>query len=323
MRNAKLWIGAFAALAPLAAAATAALAQDTLKLAIGQRGNWEQSAPEIGSRAGIFKKHNLKLELTYTAGAGETLQAVISGATDIGTGVGTAGAMGAFQKGAPVRAIGNATVGSNDLYWYVKTDSPIKSLKDAKPETTIAYSTTGSSTNMLVLGFLKTYNLQSKPTKTGSPPATLTAVMSGQVDIGWAAPPFGLKEIEEGKIRIIGRGSEVPSTRNQTVRLLIVNADKLKKDKAIIERFLSAFNESLDYMYSNPEALKHYKDFAGIDEERAKKARAEFYPKEALDPYRIDGVDSVMADGVELKFLKEPLSKAQLSEFFQVPARKK
>jgi NitT/TauT family transport system substrate-binding protein len=274
-------------------------------------------------RAGIFKKHNLNLELTYTAGAGETLQAVISGATDIGTGVGSAGALGAFQKGAPVRAIGNATVGSNDLFWYVKTDSPIKSLKDAKPDTTIAFSTTGSSTNMLVLGFLKTYNLQSKPTKTGSPPATLTAVMSGQVDIGWAAPPFGLKEVEEGKIRIVGRGSEVESTRNQTVRLIIVNADKLKKDKAIIERFLTAFNESLDYMYTNPEALKHYKDFANIDEKLAKKAMAEFYPRTALDPYRIEGLDGIMADGVELKFLKEPLTKEQLAEFFQVPARKK
>jgi NitT/TauT family transport system substrate-binding protein len=323
MQNTKRWIGALALAAPLAVSATPAPAQDTLKLAIGQRGNWEQSAPEIGMRAGIFKKHNLNLELTYTAGAGETLQAVISGATDIGTGVGTGGAMGAFQKGAPVRAIGSATVGSNDLYWYVKTDSPIKSLKDAKPETTIAYSTTGSSTNMLVLGFLKTYNLQSKPTKTGSPPATLTAVMSGQVDIGWAAPPFGLKEVEEGKIRIVGRGSEVESTRNQTVRLIIVNADKLKKDKAIIERFLTAFNESLDYMYTNPEALKHYKDFANIDEKLAKKAMAEFYPRTALDPYRIEGLDGIMADGVELKFLKEPLTKEQLAEFFQVPARKK
>jgi NitT/TauT family transport system substrate-binding protein len=115
----------------------------------------------------------------------------------------------------------------------------------------------------------------------------------------------------------------VPSTRNQTVRMIIVNADKLKKDKGVIERFMTAFNESLEYMYTNPEALKHYKDFAGIEEARAKKAMAEFYPKEALDPYRIEGIDAVMADGVELKFLKEPLTKDQLAEFFQVPARKK
>jgi ABC-type nitrate/sulfonate/bicarbonate transport system substrate-binding protein len=312
---------ALAMLMLLAASALPARAEDTLKIAIGQRGNWETAMPEIGTRAGIFKKHGLTLDMTYTKGAGETIQAVISGAVDIGTGVGTAGAMSAFAKGAPIRIIGSATVGSNDLYWYVKADSPLKAIKDATADTTIAYSTAGSSTNMLVLGFLKTYGLKSKPTKTGSPPATLTAVMSGQVDVGWAAPPFGLKEIEEGKIRIVGRGSEVVSTRNQTVRTIIANAGKLAKDRAVIERFMTAYNETLDYMYSNPEALKFYKEFSGIDEALAKKAIPEFYPKDALDPYRIEGLDGVMEDGIELKFLDKKLTKEQLAELFQVPAK--
>ena len=76
MRLASRWIGALAALLPLALP-TVTAAQDTLKLAIGQRGNWEQSAPEIGSRAGIFKKYDLNIERTYTAGAGETLDVQI------------------------------------------------------------------------------------------------------------------------------------------------------------------------------------------------------------------------------------------------------
>ena len=48
---------------------SAASAQDTLKLAIGQRGNWDTSVSEIGQRAGIFKKHGLVLELLYTQAA--------------------------------------------------------------------------------------------------------------------------------------------------------------------------------------------------------------------------------------------------------------
>ena len=55
---------------------------ETLKLAIGQRGNWETSVAELGTKAGIFKKRGLDLELLYTQGAGETLQVVISGAAD-------------------------------------------------------------------------------------------------------------------------------------------------------------------------------------------------------------------------------------------------
>ena len=84
------------ALAMLAATATGALANDSLKLAIGQRGNWETAIAELGNRAGIFKKHNLDLELLYTAGAGETLQTIISGAADIGIGAWTGGALCAF-----------------------------------------------------------------------------------------------------------------------------------------------------------------------------------------------------------------------------------
>ena len=82
--------------AALAAAlfGTAASAEDTLKLAIGQRGNWDTSVSEVGQRAGIFKKHGLVLDIVYTQGAGETQQAVISGSVEIG---GAAGIMGVIS----------------------------------------------------------------------------------------------------------------------------------------------------------------------------------------------------------------------------------
>ena len=90
--------------AALAAAlfGTAASAQDTLKLAVGQRGNWDTSVSELGQQAGIFKKHGLVLDIVYTQGAGETQQAVISGSVDIGIAAGVMGVMSAFSKGAPV-----------------------------------------------------------------------------------------------------------------------------------------------------------------------------------------------------------------------------
>ena len=63
-------------------------AQDTLKIAAGQRGNWDTSISEVGQRAGIFKKHGLVLEILWTQGGGETQQAVISGSVDIGVAAG-------------------------------------------------------------------------------------------------------------------------------------------------------------------------------------------------------------------------------------------
>jgi NitT/TauT family transport system substrate-binding protein len=241
-------------------AATPSPAQDALKLAVPMRGNWETAAPDLGARAGIFKKHGITFESVYTQGAGETLQVVISGSADIGIGVGTSAVMAAYVKGAPVRVIGNSTTGTNDLYWYVRTESPIKSLKDATEKTTISYSTGGATTHTIVLGLGKELGIKAVPTSTGGMPATLTAVMSGQIDIGWGSPPFGLKEIDEGKIRVIASGNDVPSLRSQTIRVEVVNDNVLKSRKDAVLRFVRAFRETLDWMYADPEAMRMYAD---------------------------------------------------------------
>ncbi len=305
----------------LALGVTAARADDTLKIAIGQINNWENQAPTLGQQAGIFKKHGLMLENFGTQGAGETLQAVISGSADIGIGVGTPGALRAFAKGAPVRVISAGFVGTGDLYWYVPANSPIKSLADATEATTIAYSTSGSTSNNIVLAFIKELGVKAKPTATGGPPPTYTQVMSGQVDIGWSAPPFGLEEIEQGRIRVIARGSDATSTRNQTVRVQIVNANALKDRRDAILRFMQAYRETIDWMYADPQAVKFYAQKIGKPESLVELSRRQFHPKEALDPDRLSDIDGVMADAVALKFLDAPLTKEQLAEFFQIPKK--
>src|SRR6188472_779491 len=90
----------------------AAQAEDTVKLTVGQRGNWDTSVSEVGQRAGIFKKHGLTLELVYTQGSGETQQPVVAGSVDIGVAVGIMGALSFYSKGAPVRIIGAETTGA-------------------------------------------------------------------------------------------------------------------------------------------------------------------------------------------------------------------
>ncbi len=60
-----------AALALCVVSMSPAAAEDTLKIAIGQINNWENQAPTLGEAAGIFKKHNLKIESFGTQGAGE------------------------------------------------------------------------------------------------------------------------------------------------------------------------------------------------------------------------------------------------------------
>ena len=307
--------------AAVAIAIVPAYAQDTLKVAAGQRGNWDTTIAEMGQRAGIFKKHGLNLEILWTQGGGETQQAVISGSVDIGVAPGIMGVLSAYSKGAPIRIIGAETTGAADLFWYVPAPSPIKSLKDADGKT-IAYSTNGSSTHGIVTAFMKQYDLKAKPTATGGPAPTLTQVMSGQIDVGWSAPPFAMQQLDEGKIRIVASGNDATVFKGQTVRLLVTNTQTLTTRKAVVDRFMKAYRETIDWLYSSdPAALKTYAEFVGIPIEMAKRTRDEFFPRAAVDPDRIVGLDTIVPDAVALKFTATPLTKEQLAELIQIPPR--
>lgn len=304
----------------LFSAANAASAIDKIKLAVGQRGNWDTSVSEVGQLAGIFKKHGLELEIVYTNGAGETQQAVISGSVDLGVAAGVMGVISAYSKGAPVRVISAETTGAGDLYWYVKADSPIKSLKDIGDKV-IAYSTNGSSTHGVVKAFMKEYDLKAKPTAMGGPAANITAVMSGQIAVGWAAPPFGLDQLDAKQIRIIATGNDASAFKGQTVRLNIANADYLKAHKDIVVRYMKAYRETVDYLYNDPNALKVYSGWLKISEAKAKRTRDGFFPPASVNPDKIVGLDTIVKDAVALKFTANELTKAQVDDLIQIPPR--
>src|SRR5271165_4821502 len=133
------------------ALAQPAFAADKLKMTVGQRGNWDTAILYLGDKAGIFKKHDLELDIVYTSGAGETLQPVVTGSVDMGFAAGTQGVMAAYSKGAPVRIMAAEATGAAD-YWYSKNPA-IKTIKDADGHT-IAFSTNGSSTQSVVRAFI-------------------------------------------------------------------------------------------------------------------------------------------------------------------------
>ena len=89
----------------------------------------------------------------YTEGGAQTIATVASGSVDIAMSNGILGAIGAYVKGGdatPYRIISAEMTGANELFWWVKADSPIKSLKDADGKT-IAFSSPGSSSNLILL----------------------------------------------------------------------------------------------------------------------------------------------------------------------------
>jgi NitT/TauT family transport system substrate-binding protein len=104
---------------------------------------------------------------------------------------------------------------------------------------------------------------------------------------------------------------------------LVANADALAKRKDVIERFMKAYRESIDYMYSsNPQVIADYAEFARVPEPMAKRVRDEFFPNGLVNPDQIHGLDSLMSEAVNLKFIPAPLSKEQTAELIQIFPRK-
>src|ERR1700704_2156087 len=317
MMTRAIFITALCTVAMVAGASTSALSQDLLKVAVPQRGSWDAGLPELGKRGGIFKKRGLDLEILYTQAGPESIQALIAGSVDIATASGVQAAFGTFGKGAPIRIISSEIIGSPDLYWYVPAKSPIRKIEDFNGKT-VAYSLTGSSSHAGLLALIAQYKLTAKPTSTGNITATITQTMTGQVDVGFGAAPFGLDLAEDGKIRIIITGNDVASLKSRSGRVNLTNVTTLQSRHDAIARFNRAYQETVAWMYSEPAALKIYAEYSNLPEKIVLRVRG-LIPKESLATDRIEGIDQIMSDAVAAKFIPAPLTSEQVKELVQIP----
>lgn len=294
------------AAACLLAFPSAAAAADKFKLAIPQKGIWESMIPLLGEKAGIFKKENLEIEPLFTRGGSETVQAVLAGSVDAAISNGLLGTIGGFAKGAPLRIIGASTTGTPEAFWYVRADSPIKSVKDFAGKK-IGFSRPGSSTNLIMLSAFDYFKVKGELISCGGIPGCFTQTMSKQIDAGWSVPPFRLDDVKAGKIRIVMRAIDIKPLQDVTVRVDITSTQTLEKKRDLLTRFNRALQASLDYCYSNDKALEDYAAETKISKELAREVRDTYYPKAAMQKTEVKGMETALKQALDFKFIAKPL----------------
>ena len=315
-------LSALTALAALAASFAAEASAETLKVAVAQRGFWNSVFIEMGIKQGFFKAEGLDIEIFYTEGGASTLTPVIAGSLDIAMTNGTLGVIAAYAKGAPVKIISAEATGAPDAFWYSRADSNIKSIKDTEGKT-VAFSSPGSSTNLIILQLINQENVKPKLTATGGAPGTLTQVMSGQIDVGWAVPPFVLQHLADKRLQIIAKGSDVRAIANQTIRVNVANANALKQRREAFVKFIRVMNRSIDWAYSDPKAIDFYAEYAKVARELGQRTRDEFYPRESLQLSEVRGLDLTLKQALEFKYIGAPLTadkvRAELIDILHKP----
>ena len=285
------------------------LAAEKLKVAIPQKGFWDSSWVEFGEAAGFFKEAGLEVEVFWTEGGAQGIAPLVSGSADLALSNGILGAIGAYVRNGdatPYRIISAEMTGAHELYWYVKADSPYKSLKDVPEGKTVAFSSPGSSSNLILLTLLRQSGSKAKPLPVGGAPSSYTQTMTGQVDVGWSVVPLGLKDVNDGKIRIIARASEAKELQNQTIRVNLANLESLKTKRAAIIKFMQAYQRAIDWAYTNPKAIEMFAQNMKVTPDIAKKAVTEFYPKTAMQIGEIRDLERSLKDALDYKFISSP-----------------
>jgi NitT/TauT family transport system substrate-binding protein len=306
----------------LAAAHATNAGGETLKVAVAQRGFWNSTFVDIAQKQGYFKEAGLTIEVLYTEGGASTLTPLIAGSVDVAMSNGILGVIAAYAKAMPVRVISSEATGAAEAFWYARPESGITSLKDTDGKT-VAFSSPGSSTNLVLLQLLKAAGAHPKIVPTGGAPATYTQVMTGQIDVGWSVPPFALKDLQEKKIVIIARGSDVAEVQAQTIRVNVANADALKEKRRAFQRYVQALSRAIDWAYASPDALANYAEIAKVPLELARITRDDFFPKESLQLTEIKGLAVTLEQALAFKYITAPLAPKDVAGLFDMLAAQK
>ena len=301
----------------LAAGRARAVEIDKLNVAVGQRGAWDTSVCEFGTRAGIFQRHGLDLNLLFTDGGSDTQLAVISGGCDVGIGGGLISVIGAVAKGAPLRVISSNFIGASDSFWYTLAESGIRDFTGAEGKT-VAFSTVGGMTYWIAQALMARAGVKAKLVPTGSPTATLTQVMSKQIDVGYSVVPFALREAEQGTLRYLGNGEVFPELATQTVRCLITNDATLAGRMPALRRFMAAYRDSLDWMYADPRAVEWYAELNAIQADLAQRTRDQRYPRHTTRLGPPVNVALSMRQALDLRRLSKPMTEGQVERMLAI-----
>jgi ABC-type nitrate/sulfonate/bicarbonate transport system substrate-binding protein len=290
---------------------------EKVKVATSFVGLWDTSQPNFCKDRGEFAKAGIDVDITSTRGGSENVQAVIAGGMDIGYTPGINAAMAAYARGSRIKIVGSEFKGQNDTFFFVPTDSPIKTIDDIKGKS-VAFPRPGGASEALLISLKNDKKIDFRAVATGGLDATFTMTMTRQVDVGYAFPPSVLDSVESGKVRIVFSGDDVPSQRNLTGRVNIASVEFLKNRRPVAAKFFETLDRCIDWAYANPdESAKWYAALNKVSTSIGAKALT-FYKRDMLAFGPVSGMDEVNKAAVEGKFLEKPLTAEQINDMTDV-----
>ena len=202
---------------------------------------------DVGVREGIFKKHNIEVEITSFGGAPMLVQALTAGAVDIGLDGGTDIAM--IAKGLPgkgVGALGNAPL---EITIVAAPDTAMKTVADLKGKK-ISVSQISTLTGWLVseLSRQQGWGVDGI-VRVASGNAGLANLVSGDVDGFTIDISTALQLQRQGKGRLFLKFGDY--VKDFHAYVIIAQNDLIAKKPDTLRGFLKAWYETIAFMRAN------------------------------------------------------------------------
>jgi NitT/TauT family transport system substrate-binding protein len=213
----------------------------------------------LGIKQGFFEQQNLEIEPQLAEGGAAITPAVLSGDFQIGFS-NTVSLLIAASKDLPVTIISQGVLGgkTEDEAWadlLVLKDGPIKEPQDLEGKT-IAVNTLKNVCEVTIRASLADMGVDDSTLKfTEVPfPDMNAALEAGRVDGACVVEPF-VSQGKAGKARGIDP-FYVNTAPDLTVATYFTSKQYAEENADVVERFVTAMEQSLDYAQNNPDAVR-------------------------------------------------------------------
>ena len=213
----------------------------------------------LGIKQGFFEQQNLKIEPQLAEGGAAITPAVLSGDFQIGFS-NTVSLLIAASKDLPVTIISQGVLGgkNEEEAWadlLVLKDGPIKEPKDLEGKT-IAVNTLKNICEVTIRKSLADMGVDDTKLKFAEVPFPdmNAALEANRVDGACVVEPF-VSQGKAGKARGIDP-FYVNTAPDLTVATYFTSKQYAAENADVVERFVTAMEESLDYAQANPDAVR-------------------------------------------------------------------
>jgi NitT/TauT family transport system substrate-binding protein len=241
----------------------------------------------LGREKGFFRDEKLEVEPKLSEGGAEVLPQVLKGDTQFGFSNSVTVLLAASKK-LPIKIVSQASQANSPRKDFsavvVKRDSGIKTAKDLNGKT-IAVNTLKNIGDVTIRAALA---------KHGADPSSLKfvevpfpdmnqALDAGRVDAIWALEPFLTEATRHGGKVISYNYAEVAPRLTNT--LGFASEKYIQEHGDVVDRFVRAYNRSLEYAQSHPaEARQAVSTYTEIEPATLKKIVLPYWSKDLNEP---------------------------------------